>query len=141
MSDGVVEARQPSGELFGFDRVHNLSNQSAFYIADAAKEFGQEDDITVLTVRRSGAGHGGIRAHLPFSSRDGDLASVNRPKGTTFRATGYLSTKPPRCTHKPRQARDDGYDLGRHTTVLQELLFGTFGWLKRLSSVRHYEEG
>ena len=52
MSDGVVEARLPSGELFGFDRVHNLSNQSAFYIADAAKEFGQEDDITVLTVRR-----------------------------------------------------------------------------------------
>jgi hypothetical protein len=52
MSDGVVEARGSSGELFGFDRVHNLSNQSAFYIADAAKEFGQEDDITVLTVRR-----------------------------------------------------------------------------------------
>jgi hypothetical protein len=52
MSDGVVEARLPSGELFGFDRVHNLSNQTAFYIADAAKEFGQEDDITVLTVRR-----------------------------------------------------------------------------------------
>lgn len=52
MSDGVVEARGPSGELFGFDRVHNLSNQSAFYIADAAREFGQEDDITVLTIRR-----------------------------------------------------------------------------------------
>ena len=52
MSDGVVEARQPSGELFGFDRVHNLSNQTAFYIADAAKTFGQEDDITVLTIRR-----------------------------------------------------------------------------------------
>ncbi len=52
LSDGVVEARQGSGELFGFDRVHNLSNQSAFYIADAAREFGQEDDITVLTIRR-----------------------------------------------------------------------------------------
>ncbi len=52
LSDGVVEARQGSGELFGFARVHNLSNQSAFYIADAAKMFGQEDDITVLTVRR-----------------------------------------------------------------------------------------
>lgn len=51
-SDGVVEARQPSGELFGFERLHNLSSQSAFYIADAAKSFGQEDDITVLTVRR-----------------------------------------------------------------------------------------
>ena len=52
LSDGVVEARGSSGELFGFDRVHNLSNQSAFYIADAAREFGQEDDITVLTIRR-----------------------------------------------------------------------------------------
>ena len=52
LSDGVVEARRPTGELFGFDRVHNLSNQTAFYIADAAKEFGQEDDITVLTVKR-----------------------------------------------------------------------------------------
>lgn len=55
LSDGVVEARRPTGELFGFDRVHNLSNQTAFYIADAAKEFGQEDDITVLTVRRMAA--------------------------------------------------------------------------------------
>ena len=52
LSDGVVEARRSTGELFGFDRVHNLSNQSAFYIAEAAKEFGQEDDITVLTVQR-----------------------------------------------------------------------------------------
>jgi uncharacterized membrane protein len=52
MSDGVVEARQPNGELFGFDRVHNLTGQSAFYIADAAKAFGQEDDITILTVTR-----------------------------------------------------------------------------------------
>ncbi|MGH9598265.1 MAG: PP2C family protein-serine/threonine phosphatase, partial [Terracidiphilus sp.] len=51
-SDGVVEARRPGGEIFGFDRVHNLSNQSAFYVAEAAKDFGQEDDITVLTVRR-----------------------------------------------------------------------------------------
>jgi Stage II sporulation protein E (SpoIIE) len=52
MSDGVAEARKSNGELFGFDRVRNLSNQSAFFIADAAKEFGQEDDITVLTVSR-----------------------------------------------------------------------------------------
>ena len=65
MSDGVVEARQPSGELFGFDRVHNLSSQSAFYIADAAKDFGQEDDITVLTVRRLEEG-----AALEGSTRD-----------------------------------------------------------------------
>ena len=52
MSDGVAEARKANGELFGFDRVRNLSGQSAFFIADAAKDFGQEDDITVLTVKR-----------------------------------------------------------------------------------------
>ena len=52
LSDGVAEARKPNGELFGFERIRNLSSQSAFFIADAAKEFGQEDDITVLTVRR-----------------------------------------------------------------------------------------
>lgn len=51
-SDGVAEARGPAGELFGFERVHNLSNQSAFYVAEAAKDFGQADDITVLTVKR-----------------------------------------------------------------------------------------
>jgi sigma-B regulation protein RsbU (phosphoserine phosphatase) len=52
ISDGVVEARKPNGELFGFDRVRNLCNQSAFLIADTAKNFGQDDDITVLTVQR-----------------------------------------------------------------------------------------
>ncbi len=52
LSDGVVEARRPSGEIFGFDRMHSLATQSAGYIADAAKIFGQVDDITVLTVRR-----------------------------------------------------------------------------------------
>lgn len=52
LSDGVVEARRPSGEIFGFERMRTLANQSAGYIADAAKSFGQTDDITVLTVRR-----------------------------------------------------------------------------------------
>jgi Stage II sporulation protein E (SpoIIE) len=51
LSDGVVEARQTSGEIFGFGRVENLSAQPAFYIADAARAFGQEDDISVLTIR------------------------------------------------------------------------------------------
>jgi hypothetical protein len=53
MSDGVVEARSAAGELFGFDRTRNISVHSAQQIADAAARFGQEDDITVLTVRLS----------------------------------------------------------------------------------------
>jgi phosphoserine phosphatase RsbU/P len=50
MSDGVVEAQSPSGELFGFDRTAAISQQSAEVIAQAAQAFGQEDDITVLTI-------------------------------------------------------------------------------------------
>ena len=54
VSDGVVEARSRSGELFGFDRTRDLSRQPAEAIARAAQLFGQEDDITVVTVEFSG---------------------------------------------------------------------------------------
>jgi len=50
LSDGVVEAQSPAGELFGFDRTRQISTQSAEVIARAAKAHGQEDDITVLTL-------------------------------------------------------------------------------------------
>ena len=52
LTDGVVEARAESGELFGFDRTGAVAGQSAEAIAGAAKEFGQDDDITVLTLTR-----------------------------------------------------------------------------------------
>jgi serine phosphatase RsbU (regulator of sigma subunit) len=50
LSDGVVEARNAVGELFGFERTRQLSSRAAQQIADAAVEFGQQDDITVLTL-------------------------------------------------------------------------------------------
>jgi len=50
LSDGVLEARSATGELFGFERTAALSTQSAEAIAAAAQQFGQEDDITVLTL-------------------------------------------------------------------------------------------
>jgi hypothetical protein len=50
LSDGVVEAQSTSGELFGFDRTRLLSSKPADQIAHAAQSFGQEDDITVLTL-------------------------------------------------------------------------------------------
>ncbi len=50
MSDGVVEARSPKGELYGFGRLPALTMMGAGDIADVARRFGQEDDITVLTV-------------------------------------------------------------------------------------------
>jgi serine phosphatase RsbU (regulator of sigma subunit) len=50
LSDGVPEARSQSGELYGFERLSALTMMDAQEIAQAAQRFGQEDDITVLTL-------------------------------------------------------------------------------------------
>jgi hypothetical protein len=50
VSDGVVEARNARGELFGFERTRQLSMQPAAAISKAAQSFGQDDDITVVTI-------------------------------------------------------------------------------------------
>ena len=53
VSDGVVEATSARGELFGFDRTREISAKPAAAIAATARAWGQNDDITVVTVRRS----------------------------------------------------------------------------------------
>jgi serine phosphatase RsbU (regulator of sigma subunit) len=55
ITDGVLEARSRSGELYGFERTAAMSMQSAEAIALAAQTFGQDDDITVLTLVRVAA--------------------------------------------------------------------------------------
>ncbi|MFP5235257.1 MAG: PP2C family protein-serine/threonine phosphatase [Acidobacteriota bacterium] len=50
LSDGVVEAQNADRELFGFQRTAAVSRKPAEEIARAAQQFGQEDDITVLTL-------------------------------------------------------------------------------------------
>ena len=52
LTDGVVEARDKNGALFGFDRAASVSLQSAEAIAEAAQAFGQDDDITAMTLAR-----------------------------------------------------------------------------------------
>ncbi len=54
-SDGVVEAQSQTGELFGFERGREHSTQPAAAIVEAAKQFGQQDDITVVTIERAQA--------------------------------------------------------------------------------------
>ena len=56
LSDGVLEATDGKGELFGFERTRAISAQTAESIAATALKFGQEDDITVLTLARLRAG-------------------------------------------------------------------------------------
>lgn len=55
LSDGVLEARDAHGMLFGFERTRAISSQAAGSIAQAARDHGQEDDITVLTLALSPA--------------------------------------------------------------------------------------
>jgi serine phosphatase RsbU (regulator of sigma subunit) len=56
-TDGIVEARNGKGELFGFDRLSELlaTRPEVGKIVDAAEEFGQEDDITALSITRHAA--------------------------------------------------------------------------------------
>jgi serine phosphatase RsbU (regulator of sigma subunit) len=55
MSDGIAEAMDTNGQLFGFERVHELlrTAATAAEIAGAAQDFGQEDDISVISVTRT----------------------------------------------------------------------------------------
>ncbi|KAA6462990.1 serine/threonine-protein phosphatase [Acidobacteria bacterium AB60] len=55
VTDGVPEARNKAGELLGFERTAALAKESAEMVAKQAQEFGQTDDITVLTIRRVAA--------------------------------------------------------------------------------------
>lgn len=55
-TDGLLEARSPDGEIFSFERLQELfaTAPDAAKASEAAVSFGQEDDITVLTLTRTG---------------------------------------------------------------------------------------
>lgn len=57
-TDGLLEARNATGELYGFDRMQRLFDRrpTAQEATEAAVEFGQDDDITVLVLTRLAAG-------------------------------------------------------------------------------------
>jgi serine phosphatase RsbU (regulator of sigma subunit) len=57
MSDGIAEATDMNGKLFGFERIQELLRESASAaeLASAAQMFGQEDDISVIAITRTEA--------------------------------------------------------------------------------------
>ena len=52
ITDGVIEAKNSKNELFGFNRTRSISHLPAAFIVKAAEIFGQEDDITVVSISR-----------------------------------------------------------------------------------------
>jgi serine phosphatase RsbU (regulator of sigma subunit) len=56
-SDGIAEAMDEHGQLFGFARVQELleARMTAAEVAGAAQSFGQQDDISVIAVTRTAA--------------------------------------------------------------------------------------
>ncbi len=55
LSDGIAEAQNEHGQLFGFERIHELLQKpvTASQVAAVAQKFGQQDDISVLRIVRA----------------------------------------------------------------------------------------
>ena len=73
VSDGVTEATDADRQLFGFDRVQELlqTGKSASEVASAAQRFGQEDDISVITVTRASVPEMAYSSSLQSTFQDG----------------------------------------------------------------------
>jgi hypothetical protein len=67
ISDGIAEARNTEGQLFGFERVQDLlrNGKTVAEVASAAQRFGQDDDISVIAVTRTVAMERSEEATIP----------------------------------------------------------------------------
>ncbi len=64
-TDGLLEARNDAGEMYSFGRLQTLfaTRPDASKATEAAVTFGQDDDITVLTLTRLAAGEDSTVTH------------------------------------------------------------------------------
>jgi hypothetical protein len=55
LTDGIPEARNEQGTIFGFPRVEKLlqDGASARKVAESAQQYGQNDDLTVISIARA----------------------------------------------------------------------------------------
>jgi len=61
-SDGIVEAQNAQGELFGFERSGNLAMLPVNKIVETAQMFGQRDDMTAISITRAAPVEAAARA-------------------------------------------------------------------------------
>jgi serine phosphatase RsbU (regulator of sigma subunit) len=54
-TDGLAEAMNAEGQLFGFPRVQDLvkAGKTASDIADTIQHYGEEDDISIVALTRT----------------------------------------------------------------------------------------
>jgi hypothetical protein len=52
-SDGIVEAQDATGEMFGFERSLKISTEPVKKIIEAARTHGQQDDMTAIAITRA----------------------------------------------------------------------------------------
>jgi phosphoserine phosphatase RsbU/P len=64
-TDGLLEARNNAGEIYSFGRLQSLfaTRPDASEATEAAVNFGQDDDITVLTLTRLATGEDSTVLH------------------------------------------------------------------------------
>jgi len=79
-TDGLPEARNAAGDLYGFERVQALvaAEPDAEAMAAAAAAFGQEDDVTVVSICRAGGGAARTPADLAAATSDPEPVITNR---------------------------------------------------------------
>lgn len=68
LTDGVLEARNAEGRLLGFDQLAKISSLPPEAIAQTAINHGQDDDITVVSLRLAAAAHPHKSAPIPETS-------------------------------------------------------------------------
>ena len=79
VTDGLVEAHSKTGELFGFERTAAIAGNPADAIALEAIEFGQDDDITVVTLTRLAVLDQSTAADLQASALSSSLGQKTVP--------------------------------------------------------------
>ncbi len=74
LTDGVPEARNVRGDLFGFEKTAAISSDSAESIAETARVFGQHDDVTVVRVVMDATPGTATKSHSPALQVSGEPA-------------------------------------------------------------------
>ena len=104
-SDGLTEAHNPQGEIYGFDRVKNLMGQAkigpsfiAQVLADLNQFTGgdweQEDDVSLVTLQRSPSTHHAARgrhilSRFEVASQPGNERIVMHRVAETAQSIGF----------------------------------------------------